>query len=166
MKSLVVFYSRTGTTKKVAETISSNLKCDIEEILDKKNRTGVLGYLMSGRDAILKKLVVIEGIKKAPALYDLVIIGTPVWAGTMSSPIRTYISQNKGCFKKVAFFCTHGSSESKSTFRDMGHLCQKKPVSLLELKTKEVIDEGYIWKVKKFVENWQLKRDMNEIGNR
>ena len=40
MKILVAYYSRTGTTRKVAETIAGILKCDIEEVLDKKSRFG------------------------------------------------------------------------------------------------------------------------------
>ena len=104
MKPLVVFYSRTGTTKKVAESLKKLLKCDSEEILDVKSRKGPIGYLMSGREASMKKLARIKETKKNPSFYDIVLIGTPVWAGTMSTPVRTYISQNKVNFKKVAFF--------------------------------------------------------------
>jgi len=152
MNSLVVFYSRTGTTKKVAKTISKILKSDIEEIFDTKNRKGVLGYLIAGKDATLRKLTVIKKIKKDSSKYGLVIIGTPVWAFTMSSPIRAYIHQNKRKFKKVAFFCTMGGSGGKTTLNEMGSLCGKKPLALLELKTKEVIKNKYVQKVKKFVD--------------
>jgi flavodoxin len=68
VKPLVVFYSRTGTTKKVAETISNILKCDVEEVFDTKNRAGVLGWLRSGRDAGSKKPTAIEKAKKNPDL--------------------------------------------------------------------------------------------------
>ncbi len=61
-KSLVVFYSRTGTTKRVAESISNLLKCDVEEIVDRKNRKGPLGYLKSESDAMSKKLTVIKDV--------------------------------------------------------------------------------------------------------
>ena len=36
MKYLVVFYSRTGVTKKVAQYLAQRLSCDCEEIIDKK----------------------------------------------------------------------------------------------------------------------------------
>ena len=152
MKSLVVFYSRTGITKRVADAIAEILECDIEEVHDTKNRDGSVGFLASIKDAVSKKLTTIEAIKKNPASFDLVIIGTPVWANTMSSAIRAYISQNKQNFQQVAFFCTQHTSGSKKTFSDMEKLSEKKPVALLELKTKEVKKAVYMQKVKKFTD--------------
>ncbi len=150
-KSLVVFYSRTGTTKRVAESISNLLKCDVEEVIDTKNRKGPLGYLKSGSDAMSKKLTVIKDVKYEPSSYDMIIIGTPVWAGTMSTPIRTYISQYKNSFKKVAFFCT-GESENEKIFNDMRALCGKEPVQVLSVKPKEVINGDHLFKIKKFID--------------
>jgi flavodoxin len=48
MKALVVFYSRTGATKQVAEALAESLNCDSEELIDTKKRGGPLGFL-SGR---------------------------------------------------------------------------------------------------------------------
>lgn len=159
MKVLVVFYSRTGTTRKVAESISRILGCDVEEIFDTKNRSGIWGYLMAGRDAMLGRLTVIREIKKDPALYDIVIIGTPVWAYTMSMPIRTYLSQNKDKLRKVAFFCTQGGSGSKGAFRQMEELCGKKPAKTRALKTREVVKGEHLQKVREFAEEL-LKTEM------
>lgn len=78
MKTLVAYYSRTGTTRRVGEAISELLKCDIENIVDKKSRAGVLGYLAAGRDATMKRLTEIESPKFDPATYDLVVVGTPI----------------------------------------------------------------------------------------
>jgi len=149
MKALVAFYSRTGTTRKVAKSIINMLRCESEEILDIESRKGFWGYLKSGREAATKKLAKIKGLKKNPYLYDVVIIGTPIWFFNVSSPVRTYISKNK--FKKVAFFCTMGGSGSKRAFSEMEKLCGKKPVSVLALKTKEVLSESYLKDVEKFV---------------
>jgi len=49
MKALVVFYSRTGTTKQVAEALAQSLNCDSEELIDTKKRSGPLGFLSAGR---------------------------------------------------------------------------------------------------------------------
>lgn len=150
MKILVAYYSRTGTTKKIAEAIASILECDIEEVLDTKKRSGVLGWLRCGRDAGLKKLTIIEKTRKHPCMYDVVVIGTPVWNNTMSTPIRTYISQYREHFKKVAFFCTQDGSES-AAIKDMEILCGEKPIASLKLRRKrEVETEEYVEKVEQF----------------
>lgn len=159
-KTLIVFYSRTGTTKKVAWKIlelfkSRKINCDIEEIIDTKDRSGAIGYLFAGKDATLKSLTRIKKTKINLNKYDLIVIGTPVWAFTMSTPIRTYISQNKASMKKsswVAFFCTQGGSGSERTFKAMEELCGKKPISVLEMTTKEVMQNLSGKKVEMFVE--------------
>ncbi|MFH0839199.1 MAG: hypothetical protein V1893_03330 [Candidatus Omnitrophota bacterium] len=150
MKYVVVFYSRTGVTRKVAHTIAGILKCDCEEIVDTKDRSGVIGYVKSGTDAASKKLTVIKNPQKDPGLYDLVILGTPVWAFTMTPAMRTYIIQHKEKFKLVAFFCTQGGAGGKKTFKDMEALCGKKPIGMLILKTAEVLHGEYI-KIRGFV---------------
>jgi len=45
MKTLVVYYSRTGKTKFVAEKIAVELKADVEEVVDLKSRSGRFGFL-------------------------------------------------------------------------------------------------------------------------
>ena len=67
MKMLVVFYSRTGNTRKVAEELEKVLECDMEEIIDTKNRSGSLGYLRSGRDAMNRKLTVLQDVINDPS---------------------------------------------------------------------------------------------------
>jgi len=153
MKILVTFYSRSGKTKKVAEAISEILKCDKEEIFDTKNRKGIPGFLSAGTDANLRRLTTIKEIKNNPSLYDLVIIGTPIWSSNISTPIRTYLSLYKEDFKKVAFFCTRLSSDSKKVFDDIKNITQKTPLALLELSSREVARDQYMQKVKEFINN-------------
>jgi flavodoxin len=152
MKTLVVFYSRTGTTRKVAEAISEALNCEVEEIFDTKKRSGILGYLRSGFDGRFKRLTVLEEIREDPSTYDLVIIWTPIWAGMMSAPIRSYISQHKDHFESVAFFCTAGSGKGDNAFGEMESLCRKKSLGLLELAREDASKDNYVEKVKEFSE--------------
>jgi flavodoxin len=149
MKSLVVYYSRTGVTKKVAEAVAGSLGSDIEEIIDQKDRRGIWGWLMAGRDATLKKLVNINSKKQDPSNYDLVVIGTPVWAWTLTPAIRAYIAANCANFKKVAFFLTM-SGACGSTFKTMEELCGKKPLAVLDLRETEVRKDKHIQKIKNF----------------
>lgn len=130
----------------VAKAISEDLKCYIDKITDKKNRDGILGYLSAGKDATFKNLTKIKQ-NKDPKNYDLTIIGTPMWSWNLTPPIRTYLSQNH--FKKVAFFCTKGGAPADKIFKEMEKL-SKKPIAMLELKTKEVKEE-FKEKLSKFI---------------
>ncbi|MDD1721251.1 MAG: flavodoxin domain-containing protein [Euryarchaeota archaeon] len=149
MKSLVVFYSRTGTTKKIGEELAQLLACDSEELVDTIKRSGPVGYASAVRDAMQKKLTTLADIKQDPALYDLVILGTPIWGGTLSSAMRTYISANKSTFKKVAFFCTNGVGHQK-LFDEMEALCGRRPIHTLGLPEKEVKHGDYQDKLRQF----------------
>jgi len=160
IKILVVFYSRSGRTKKVAEAISDILKCDKEEIFDTKSREGILGFLSAGSDANLRRLTTIKEIKNTPSLYDLLIIGTPIWSSNISTPIRTYLSLYKEDFEKVAFFCNRLGSDSKKVFVGMKNLSQKTPLALLELTSREVARDQYMQKVKEFIKN--LKEELKK----
>jgi len=150
MKALVAYYSRTGTTKKVAERISTLLGGDIEEIHDTKKRSGMIGWLRAGRDAGSKKLTTLETVKYDPAIYDIVVIGTPIWNRTLSTPVRTYISQYKGSFKKVAFFRTAGGTGG-NPFDEMESLSGKKPVATLSLRQRQVKNGHYDEKTEEFI---------------
>ena len=138
MKILITYYSRTNITEKVAKTIQNNLSCDIEEIIDLKNRSGALGYVKSCLDAIRKTPADIKPIEKDPSDYDLVIIGTPVWASTMASGVLTYLNENKEKFNDVSFFCTCGSSGYEETLNKMEEIVDKKAVERLFITKKDL----------------------------
>ena len=151
MNYLVVFYSRTGLTRKVGETISDLLQCDREEILDKKNRDGISGHISSGMEALLKKRADIKEPIKDPANYDIVIVGTPIWSMNVSSPVRAYLFRHRGRFKEVAFFAC-GDMGSRHAFNDMERICGKKPLAVLEITQRDRADGEGISKIKEYVE--------------
>jgi flavodoxin len=153
MKTLLVYYSRTGTTRKVAEQIAAAVDAEIEEIVDMTSRKGPLGYLAAGRDASLKKITSIRAIEKKPSKYDMIIIGSPVWAWTLTPAIRSFVHQNKPFLKgkRFAFFCTMGGSGDRQLFEQLEQLLEEKPLATLSLLTKEVVKDEHHEKIKEFV---------------
>ena len=126
MKALVVYYSRTGNTKFVAEKIAQELGADIEEVIDKKNRRGVFGFLAAGFDARRGKKTEIGETKKNPSKFDLVVVGTPSWVSRPSPAIRTYLSKYDLAGKKVATFCiTDGYSGGEKVIETIRALIPK-----------------------------------------
>lgn len=138
MKSLVVVYSGTGSTLSVAQRIATELGADLETIEDKVDRKGILGFLRSGYEALREKTPPIAEPKHNPRKYDLVVVGTPIWAGRMSSPVRTYLSRTSGLFKQVAFFCTSRGGGNQRVFFEMARIAAAEPIATLELTSAQV----------------------------
>ena len=153
MKTLVAFYSRSGITKKVAEAIQAGLGCGIEEIIDLKNRSGIFGFLSAGYSATTKKLTDIKKPEKDPSTYELIIIGTPIWAGSMTPAIRTYVNwlKSTGALSKLktAFLCTGGSANSDKVLAFMVELVGKESVATLGVRRDDVDSSDQ--KIKSFV---------------
>ncbi len=159
MNPLIVYYSRTGNTKNVAEMIAHLLDCEIAPIIDTVNRSGLLGFLRSGWSAKRGTMTEIEAMTYDPSTYDVVIVGTPVWAGTVSTPVRTFLHQYKDRLPSVALFATHKSEDAQDAFTEMKKECEKKPVALLGLGEKEIKKDQCSYKVREFVDT--LENEMH-----
>jgi flavodoxin len=116
---LVVYYSLTGNTKFIAEHISSELNADIEEIKPIKDLDPNSGskYFWGGMKATMKIKPKLEDLKFNPLDYELVIIGTPVWAWTISPPVRSYCSEFDLKGKQVALFTSSDGNGIKAMSR-------------------------------------------------
>jgi len=102
-KILIVYYSLTGNTRFIAETLQEKLKADIQEIKPKKDikPKGAMKYFWGGYKATMKQKPSLEPIEKDPNNYDVIIIGTPVWAWTIAPPIRSFLSKYDLSDKKI-----------------------------------------------------------------
>lgn len=133
MKSLVVYYTRTGNARFVAETIAAEIGADVEEIVDLKKRSGALGFLSGGSDARRGKKTEIAPTKKSPTDYDLIIVGTPVWAGRPVPAILTYLKKNDLSGKKVAIFFTQGGKKPSAIDQTKALMPNSESVGVLSI---------------------------------
>ena len=144
MRALVVFYSRTGITKKACNAIADALRANdtvevqVEELIDRADRSGMVGWLSGGRDATLKRPTEIEPVQADPGAFDLVVIGTPVWAFTCAPAPRAFCEQFADQISTVAFVATMGGSGDRGAFEAMGKLCGTAPVATLALRERFV----------------------------
>jgi flavodoxin len=151
MKVLVVYYSRTGNTRFVAEKIAGKLKADIEEVIDKKSRGGTIGWLRAGIDATRRKETKIEETKHSASDYDLIVLGSPVWNKRIPPAMRTYINKNDLTKKKIAFFNTNYSDDTINTFPVMSELAKNQTpiaqlvVSKVQKNTSEAGKKAEDW---------------------
>ena len=119
---LVVYYSWTGNTEKVANLIAKSLSADMERINEPKARSGSFAFPMAIVASLFKKTPLILPASKNVADYDVVILGCPVWASNMAAPMRSYILRENSGIKKLALFCTYGGSGGKAALLNMADL--------------------------------------------
>jgi flavodoxin len=123
MKTLVVYYSKSGNTRRVAEEIARALGGEAEELIEiGAKRTGILGFLFAGRDGMRGRASQIEAPRKRPTDYDVLFIGSPVWGGNVVPAVRSYMSSVDLAAKPIAFFCTAGGSGTEKTLTTMRSL--------------------------------------------
>ena len=105
---LCVYYYRTGKTRDTMTAIAEALDAELVEITDGVSRGGFFGSIRSCLDAVRKSTRFLEPFKTEKAIkdYDLVIIGTPIWAGRCCSIVREFLKKyGKDC-KKAAYVIT------------------------------------------------------------
>ena len=116
MKTLVAYFSATGTTEQVAKELADITGGTLYEIKpevrytdedldwhDRNSRSSVEMMNRNSRPAIIKDL-------KDAGSYDCIFIGFPVWWYTAPTIINTFIEAYRFDGKTVILFATSGGS--------------------------------------------------------
>lgn len=120
-KSLVVYYSQTGATKKLAEIFQKAKNADVFEIAT------VTPY-PSTYDSTIAAVGAQRESKQWPALvnpradlakYDTVYLGYPIMFGSFAPPVYTFLDSNDLSGKVVVPFCTYGSGGRKASAAEL-----------------------------------------------
>lgn len=135
---LVVFYSRTGNTLRVALRLTRLCSADLEVIQDSVCRHGLRGYLRSAYEAKIGKEPRIRELQHDPRDYDVVILATPSWNASVSTPIRAYLSRYSSVLPDVAFIATLRGRGASRTLLQMSALAGKSPLATLALTAREI----------------------------
>lgn len=119
MKVAVIYFSLEGNTKYVAEKIGNEFDSDTIQLVPvKKYPTGkVSKFIWGGKSAKSKESPELEGYEFDSNNYDLILLGTPVWAGTFAPPLRTFLKENKINSKKVAIFACSAGGPAEKCFK-------------------------------------------------
>lgn len=146
MKTLVIYYSFEGCTKLIAETIAKAINADIFELKTKEELVkthGFMKYLWGGRSVVYKEKPELLPLEKNPADYDLIFIGTPVWAFTFTPPLRSLFAKKILKNKKIAVFCTHEGGPINTLKNMKNELAGNEIVSEMDFKNvKKTPDEN------------------------
>ena len=115
MKIGIVYYSRTGNTRHVAKILEEkfkekNTEVDLIEIEHEKRP----GFFAAGRAAMKQEELPIKNTNFDMGHYDVILAGTPTWAGKPSPFLKSFLRKAEHIpGKTVAFFGTGMSPITK-----------------------------------------------------
>lgn len=129
-KTLVVYYSASGSTRRVAEVIADTLGADIFEITPVEPYSSAdLNWTNNDsrvsrehNDVSLRDVELTQIVPENWELYDTVLIGYPIWWAIAAWPVDNFVKGNDFTGKTVIPFCTSASSglgESGRLLADM-----------------------------------------------
>lgn len=114
MKTLVIFYSYSGKTKKLAEELASKESADIAEIKDKKRLKKSQVYIAGIVASVRGKAWPIQPLDVNFADYNRLILLAPVWAGNPPPPFYALLEQlPEGKTVEVKMVSMSGNSDCK-----------------------------------------------------
>ena len=123
MKIALVYYSLEGNTAFAAEMIGQKLGVDIIRLKPVKEypTEKIAKYFWAGKSASFQESPKLMPYAFDINMYDVIILGTPIWAGTFAPPLRTFIRAQVWEGRKVALFaCCSGGGTEKS-FQQLHH---------------------------------------------
>jgi hypothetical protein len=133
VRTLIVFYSRTGNTKTAVKALAAQLGADLAEIRCARYDSGFLGYLKAGFDILTGRMPAVESDAKNAADYDLVVIGGPIWMDHPALPVRAFLASNIKLPQKVALLVTRDRVPPEPAFAEMQAMLPKPVVAKLAL---------------------------------
>ncbi len=152
MKNLIVFYSRSGVTKQLAQKIAEKTGWEIIELADSQPRQGFSGYMKACWQALTGKQTEIQTFNNDFSTYDCVVVGTPIWAGNMAPAVRTFLKQYQDKIKQLAFFCTMGGANDQGLFGKMAAAINRQSKATMAIRTKQVLEDNYSSEINNFIE--------------
>jgi flavodoxin len=113
---LVAYFSRTGATERLATQLAARLGADLESVKPLAPYAGRGGYLKAIWHSLFRRAPAVD-CQGDPADYSVVIIGSPVWAGRLCAPMRSYLTRFRGRIGLAAAFWVSGSGLGYSGVR-------------------------------------------------
>lgn len=115
MSRCIIYHSHSGTTRRIAKKVKAACGGDLIEVMPQKKYNFLTLYLLGGYRAMKDMQDPIEQKKIDVAGYDMIVVGSPVWAGKPTPAISAAIDAIRGCEgKRAIIFSTCGSQPGQT----------------------------------------------------
>jgi len=157
MRICILYHSETGNTRHVAQHIASACSAErLIEILDRTTYTRLTGYASRCSKAYSESLTPISPGTIDVAPFDLIIMGSPIWAFKPTPVIHAAVNVLRGYTgKPVIGFFTHGGMPG-SAEKIFTRWCEQrwlKVAGTVSIHKKEIEDEKKTGEILKLIKS-------------
>ena len=133
---LVVCYSFTGNSRRLAGLLASHHGWPLGEIRDAAPRSN-LGCLL---DSLLRRKPAIRYDGPDPADFRTVVLVSPIWAWRLAGPMRSFIAAHQDALRRVAVLSTRGGSGASNALLEIDRLLGHPPLLADAFTAQEILD--------------------------
>jgi len=124
MKSIIIYYSRSGNTEKLANRVKEDLQCDILKIEPAEAYGNYVASCIRVMGEHRRKEKA-KFITEIPDLgtCDVILLGYPIWASDMPAFVSEFISQCNLSGKRIIPFATFGGTNISKSVKTLEGVC-------------------------------------------
>lgn len=143
MSKLIVCYSHTGTSRRVAELLASQFQWPRGEVREVRSRAGAAGILRCVADSLFRRHPAIRYEGPDPRDFEMVVLIAPIWLSRLAGPMRSFVSDRAPTLKQVAVISVMGGHGAANAFSEIGQILGHPPVVSTSFTASEVDDGSY-----------------------
>lgn len=140
---LIVCYSNTGTSRRVAELLASQFKWPCGEITEDRSRAGTAGMLRCVADSLLRRHPAIRYAGPDPRSFYTVVLIAPIWLYRLAGPMRSFVRDHASGLKRVAVISVMGGQGATNAFAEIDQILGRPPILSTSFTARQVDDGSY-----------------------
>ncbi|MEO7886897.1 flavodoxin [Polaromonas sp.] len=140
---LVVCYSNTGTSRRVADLLASQFQWARGEVRETRSRTGTAGMLRCVADSLFRRHPTVRYEGPDPREFETVVLIAPIWVYRLAGPMRSFVRDDAPGLKRVAVISVMGGQGATNAFAEIDRILGRPPILSTSFTAREVDDGSY-----------------------
>jgi hypothetical protein len=139
--TLVVAYSYTGNSRRLAQLLCAQKGWPLGEVIEERPRAGAWGTLRCILDSALRARPTVHYRGPEPADFRTVVLVAPIWVGQLAGPMRAFVNAYRDRLQRVALIVTMGGQGASNAVAEVARILGRDPV-LTEAVTARAVEDG------------------------
>lgn len=140
--TLIVFYSLTGNSRRLAELLAAQTGWPLGEVLEERPRgASGLGFVRCGLDSIFHRRPAICYRGPEPSEFANIVLVAPIWLKELAGPMRSFVAKEKEHLPRIAVLTTMGGRGGSNAVAEIAGVAGRDPV-LSEVVTAREVEDG------------------------